>query len=338
VTARLALEVVRMNDGIELGYKLSSEEHAPNDLVRYAALAEDAGFGFAMASDHFHPWTSRDGQSPFVWCTLGAIAHATKRIRVGTAVTCPTMRIHPAIVAQAAATAADMFEGRFLFAVGTGENLNEHVTGRRWPEPLVRLAMLEEAVEIIRKLWSGDVVSHHGRFYDVEAARLFTRTEPAPPLLIAADHAKSAALSGRLADGLVSTTPDASIVSDFEAAGGKRKPKFIEIDVCWGDDEKTARERARRLWPIAGLPGPILQELAAPRFFEALEPMVTESTIAATVACGPDPEKHVEMIEKCVAAGFDHVLVHQIGPEQAAFIDFYQRRILPRISRVDKAA
>jgi G6PDH family F420-dependent oxidoreductase len=177
---------------VEIGYKLSSEEHRPNDLVRYAAMAEDAGFTFALISDHYHPWIDTQGQSPFVWCVIGGVAQSTKRLRLGTGVTCPTVRMHPAIVAQATATAAAMLEGRFFFGVGAGENLNEHVVGQGWPETEVRQERLREAVEIIRMLWRGGYQSHHGRHYTVENARLYTLPETLPPLMIAAGGPKSA--------------------------------------------------------------------------------------------------------------------------------------------------
>src|SRR3989440_208261 len=159
---------------LSLGYKLSSEEQSPLDLVRQAQMAEDTGFEFALISDHYHPWTDRQGQSPFVWSVLGAIAQATRRLVVGTAVTCPTVRIHPAIVAQAAATTAALMPGRFFLGVGSGENLNEHILGDRWPPTDVRLEMLEEAVGVIRELWKGEVTNHHGAHYTVENARIYT--------------------------------------------------------------------------------------------------------------------------------------------------------------------
>jgi G6PDH family F420-dependent oxidoreductase len=323
---------------VELGYKLSSEEFRPNDLVRYARMAEDAGFGLAMISDHFHPWTDAEGQAPFVWCTLGGVAQATRRIRVGTAVTCPILRVHPAIVAQAAATAADMFEGRFIFGIGSGEHLNEHVVGQRWPEPSVRLAMLEEAITILRALWSGETVSHHGAYFTVEAARLYTRPDVPPPLVIAADHEKSAALAGRLGDGLISTAPSEEVVKIFSGAGGLGKPRFVEITALYADDEAKAREMARQIWPIAGIPGPLMQELPMPRHFEALTPLVTADAIADHVTCGPDPEKYFEAVQRAVAAGFDHVIVHQIGPDQAGFIRFYEREVLPALRALPAAA
>ncbi len=170
---------------LELGYWLSSEEHDPKVLVRNAARAEEVGFRLAGISDHFHPWVPEQGQSPFVWSVLGGIAEATDQLRVGTGVTAPLIRMHPAIVAHAAATAAVMLDGRFFLGVGTGERLNEHITGVHWPRPDVRREMLEEAVSMIRRLWEGEPVEHHGAHYTVEQAQLFTRPERPPPIVVA---------------------------------------------------------------------------------------------------------------------------------------------------------
>ena len=219
---------------ITLGYKLSSEEQPAADLVRYAQMAQDTGFGFALISDHFHPWTDRQGQSPFVWSVLGAIAQATQRLVVGTAVTCPTMRIHPAIIAQAAATTATLMPGRFFLGVGTGENLNEHVVGQGWPETEVRQARLEEAIEIIRLLWKGGNQSYHGRYFTVENARLYSLPDSPPPLYVAVGGPRSADLAGRVGDGMIGTDPDASLLSAFDRAGGARKPRYAGADGVLG--------------------------------------------------------------------------------------------------------
>jgi short-subunit dehydrogenase len=207
-----------------LGYKLSSEEQTPSDLVRYAQMAEESGFTFALISDHYHPWIDRQGQSPFVWSVLGAIAQATKRLTVGTAVTCPTVRIHPAIIAQAAATTAALMPGRFFLGLGTGENLNEHIVGQGWPETEVRQERLEEAIEVIRQLWRGGNQSHHGRHFTVENARLYSLPDELPPLLIAAGGPQSATLAGRLGDGMIGTGPEAELFTKFDEAGGTGKP------------------------------------------------------------------------------------------------------------------
>jgi coenzyme F420-dependent glucose-6-phosphate dehydrogenase len=323
---------------VELGYKLASEEHRSNDLVEHAKMAEDAGFGLAMISDHFHPWTDREGQSPFVWAVLGGIARATKRLRIGTSVTCPTMRIHPAIIAQAAATVADMFEGRFFLGVGSGENLNEHILGEGWPEPRVRLAMLEEAIDLIRRLWTGELTSHDGSFYTVEGARIFTRPAEPPPLYVAGDHEKSAELAGRLGDGLLCASANEGSVKTFEASGGEGKAKIAEMTVCWADDEEKARAMAKEIWPIAGMTGPLTQELKLPSHFEAVAAMVTEEAIGENVVCGPDPERHLEKIREFVEAGYDSVVVHQIGPDQRGFFRFYEREVRPLLGQVRKAA
>ena len=214
--------VVGVSAMVEIGYSMSSEEHAPLDLVKYAKIAEDVGFSFALISDHYHPWISRQGHSPFVWSVIGAIATATDRLRVGTGVTCPLMRMHPAIVAQAAATAAAMMPGRFFLGVGTGENLNEHVLGEGWPDADTRRAMLEEAIDVLRALWSGGEQSHFGRFFTVDNARLYTLPDEPPQVMVAAGTRATAELAGRLGDGLIGTAPDSDLVAAFEHAGGRR--------------------------------------------------------------------------------------------------------------------
>ena len=315
-----------------LGYKLSSEEFSPNDLVRYGAMAEQSGFEFALISDHFHPWTDAQGQSPFVWSVIGALAHATRRLVIGTGVTCPTMRIHPVNVAQAAATSAAMLDGRFFLGVGTGENLNEHVVGARWPSIEVRQAMLEEAVTVIRKLWEGGYQDHHGDFFTVENARLYTLPSEAPDIMVAAAGPKSAALAGRIGDGLVCTSPQAGLVQAFNRAGGKGKPRYAELTVCWAADERSARRTAHRQWPIAAMEGPLSTELALPAHFQAVAKMVTEDAIAEEVPCGPDADRHLEAIQEYEKAGFDHLCIHQIGPDQEGFMRFYAEEILPKLA------
>jgi G6PDH family F420-dependent oxidoreductase len=316
---------------VEFGYALSSEEHAPTDLVRHARLAEDAGFTFALISDHFHPWTDAQGQSPFVWAVIGGIAQATERLRLGTGVTCPTVRVHPAIVAQAAATAAAMMPGRFFLGVGTGENLNEHILGQRWPAPAVRLEMLAEAIEVMRRLWEGGYRSHHGRHYTVENARVYTLPKDPTPIYVAAAGSSAAELAGRLGDGLISTAPDVKIVQTFERAGGSGKPRYAQATVCWAQDEASARKTAHRLWAFSSLPGELSQELPTPAHFEQGAQVITEEMVAKSVVCGPDPARHVENIQQYIDAGFDHVYVHQIGPDQEGFMRFYQREVLPRL-------
>jgi coenzyme F420-dependent glucose-6-phosphate dehydrogenase len=316
---------------IEIGYWLSSEEHAPNDLVRYARRAEEVGFTFAMISDHYHPWIDRQGQSPFVWSVIGGIAATTPRLRLGTGVTCPIMRIHPAIVAQAAATAAAMMPGRFFLGVGSGERLNEHILGAHWSPPDVRLEMLEEAITVIRQLWQGRVQSHRGRYFTVENGCVYTLPDQLPPILIAASGSRAAELAARMGDGLIGVEPNAELVQRFTAAGGMGKPRYGQFKVCWARDTAEARQIAHEWWPNAGLAGALNSELALPAHFEQAISMVREDHIAQAIICGPDPERHIAAIQQFANAGFDHVSIHQVGPNQEGFFRFYEREVLPRL-------
>jgi coenzyme F420-dependent glucose-6-phosphate dehydrogenase len=311
-----------------IGYALSSEEHGPGDLVRYARLAEERGFTFALISDHFHPWTDRQGQSPFVWAVVGAIAQTTEMLRIGTGVTCPLVRTHPVVIAHAAATAAALMPGRFFLGLGTGENLNEHVLGDRWPEGAVRLEMLEEAIDVIRLLWQGGYQSHHGRHYTVEEARLYTLPNEPPEIMVAAGKSQAAKLAATAGDGLIGTAPEADLLSEFEAAGGSGKPRIGQVTVCWAEDETAARKTALEWWPNAAAPGELSQELALPRHFEQLAELTSEEDVAAKVICGPDADAHRAAIDEFAEAGYDHVYVHQVGPDQEGFLDFYAREIL----------
>ena len=315
-----------------IGYALSSEEHAPNDLIRYAQQAEETGFTFALISDHFHPWIDRQGQSPFVWGVIGGIARATEELRLGTGVTAPIMRIHPAIVAQAAATAATMMPGRFFLGVGTGENLNEHIIGDEWPPPGKRLEMMEEAIEIIRLLWGGGMQSFRGRHYSVDRARIYTLPEQPPPILVAAKGERAVDLAARLGDGLIGVGPDPELIRRFEKAGGEGKPRYGQVHVCWAESEGQARRTAHEWWPNTALEGNLNVDLATPDEFESAAESITEDEVAESVTCGPDPERHVETIQKYAEAGYDNIYVHQIGPDQDGFFRFYGREILPAVN------
>jgi G6PDH family F420-dependent oxidoreductase len=315
---------------LEIGYALSSEEHRPGDLVRFAVGAEQAGFSFALISDHFHPWTDAQGHSPFVWATLGGIAQATDRLRVGTGVTCPTFRMHPALVAHAAATVADMMPGRFFLGVGSGENLNEHILGDAWPPVGIRLQMLEEAVAIIRELFTGEQVTHDGDFYTVHTARLYTVSEQPPPIMVAAAGTTAAELAGRAGDGLISTAPDPDVVDTYRRNGGDG-PRYGMIHVCWGPDEGEAVQTAHKQWVNAAIGGELGQELPLPAHFEQAAKTVRREDVAELVVCGPDPERHRAEIRKYADAGFDHVYVHQVGADQDGFFRFYADEVLPKL-------
>lgn len=312
---------------VELGYTLSSEEHPPNTLVENAARAEEIGFDFVSISDHFHPWVEAQGESPFVWSTLGGIAQATEEIDVGVGVTCPTIRIHPAILAQAAATTADMLDGRFFFGVGSGENLNEHVLGDRWPEAEVRLEMLEEAVGVIRDLWQGENYSHHGNHYDVENAKIYTLPDELPPIVVSAFGPKSARTAADIGDGLWCVGPQKEPIDTYAEAGGEG-PRYAQIDVCYAESEEQALETVYETWPNGGLSGELSQVLPTPAHFEQATEMVTREDVRESATpLGSDPEPFIESVEACVEAGYDHVYFHQIGPDQAGFFEFYEEHL-----------
>jgi G6PDH family F420-dependent oxidoreductase len=243
------------------------------------------------------------------------------------------MRIHPAILAQATATVAAMMPGRFEFGVGTGENLNEHILGEHWPPIEVRQAMLKEAIEVIRMLWEGGSQSYLGHFYTVEDAQLFTLPEQLPSIYVAASGSNSAELAGDISDGLICTSPDKELVQAFESAGGKDKPRFGKAIFCWAESEAEARRTAHEIWPLAGLPGVLFTELAQPYYFEQAVRMVTEEEVAQEIPCGPDPEPILAAIQKYADAGIDHVSLHQLGPDQAGFFDFYERELSPRLQK-----
>lgn len=313
----------------EIGYFLSSEEHGPADLVAYARRAEDAGFRSVLISDHFHPWLDVQGQSPFVWSVIGGIA-ATTQLRVTTGVTCPSVRIHPAIVAQAAATSQLLLNGRFVLGVGSGENLNEHILGDRWPPAGERLEMLEEAVEVMRKLWTGKMVTHRGDHYTVENARIYSCPSTAPPVIVSAFGPRATALAARIGDGFITVTPDADLVRAYREHGGTG-PIVGSAKVCWDADEDRARKRAYELWPTDALPGQLNQELALPQHFEAAVSLVSQDEVVRSVPCGPDPARHAEAITKYVEAGFDEIYVNQIGPDQEGFLEFFTNEVRPLI-------
>jgi G6PDH family F420-dependent oxidoreductase len=319
-----------------IGYFLSSEEHPGSELVRTAVLAERAGFPVAWVSDHFHPWLHEQGHSPFVWSVLGGIAAATQRLRVTTAVTCPTMRIHPAIIAQAAATTAELFgdldgRSRFDLGVGTGEALNEHILGDHWPVPEQRLSMLEEAVEIIRALWQGRTVDHDGEHYVVENARIYTLPSALPEILVSGFGPKSIEVAARIGDGYITTRPDRDAIDAFRRHGGRGRTQAA-VKVCWHEDEQQAVKIAHKTWRNSLLPGQLAQDLTTPSHFEQASDLVTEQMVAEKFTCGPDVDAHVAAIREYVDAGFDEVYVAQMGPDQEGMIRFYEREVLTRLS------
>jgi G6PDH family F420-dependent oxidoreductase len=299
--------------------------------VASAVRAERAGFSFASISDHFHPWIDEQGQSPFVWSVLGGIAASTTTLRVGTGVTCPIIRIHPAIVAHAAATVASMMPGRFMLGLGTGENLNEHILGDKWPTTEDRRAMLTEAVEVVRSLWTGRLVSHHGDYYDVENARIYTLPDEPPPIIVAASGPESAEIAGEIGDGLWNVGGSADIAERFAKAGGTGA-RITQVTICYAASADEAFATVKRIWPLAAFEGPLNQELPLPSHFAAAAAMVTDDAIRAAVPLGPDPEPVLRKVTECIDAGYDHVYLHQIGPDQDSFFDFWERELQPQLA------
>jgi G6PDH family F420-dependent oxidoreductase len=312
------------------GYFLSSEEHGPHELVRQARLAQETGFEALWISDHFHPWMDVQGQSPFVWSVIGALAEAVT-LPVTTAVTCPTVRIHPAIIAHAAATSQVLLRGRFRLGVGSGEALNEHVVGAAWPPADERLEMLEESLDIIRRLLDGGLVTHRGKHYKVDTARLYTLPDTPPPIYVSGLGPKAAELAGRAGDGYISTMPDTELLQRFRDGGGQGKPTQAGLKVCWAQDPAQAAKTAHRLWRNQQVGGEASQLLPLPRHFEQISEMVTEDMVRQSLTCGADPDEHVAAIQPYVDAGFDEIYINQIGPEQDGFFDFYATEVLPRL-------
>jgi G6PDH family F420-dependent oxidoreductase len=315
------------------GYKLMSEEHGPNDLVRNASRAEEVGFDFVAISDHFHPWLSAQGHSPAAWTVLGAIAARTQRVGLVTAVTCPSIRYHPATVAQSAATLALLSNGRFTLGLGSGENLNEHVVGNGWPPPHERQDMLFESVELIQKLWEGQEVSQDGAHYSVDRAKLWDVPKTAPTIAVAAGGPRAARLAGEKSLGLFATEPKAELVKDWKEAGGKG-PRYAEVGLCWASNEADAVRIAKERMSFSLLGWKVMPELPTTESFEAAVSCVRDEDVAKQVACGPDPERHVASVRKYVEAGFDHIVLLGAGPDQEGFLNFWQKELKPRLSKL----
>lgn len=319
-----------------LGYKLMSEEHGPAALVRNVRRAEQAGFEFAAISDHFSPWLEEQGHAPLAWSVLGALANATSKIGLMTAVTCPTMRYHPAIIAQGAATLALLSDGRFTLGLGAGERLNEHVIGAGWPGHVERRERLSEAVDIIQGLLSGHLTNYRGRHLQLDHARLFDRPPQKPPVVIAAGGIEAARLAGRKGDGLIATEPKAELIKAFVGSGGNG-PRYAEVAMCYAANKDDARRTAHHFfrWSLAGWP--VMAELPDTEGFAAASAHVSPDVVAEQVSCGPSAETHLKAIRRYIDAGFDHIILVQVGPEQEAFIDFFARELAPALQRGEAA-
>lgn len=317
---------------VETGYALASEEHRPRDLVRYARAAEEAGFSFAAVTDRYHPRTTRQGESPFVWAVIGAITQATTSLRVMTAVTCPTVRMHPAIIAQATATAAAMMPGRFTLGVGSGEYINEHILGDRWPPAPVRIQMLVEAVAIIRALWQGSEVSYAGRFFTLDRVRVLTLPEELPPIMFAAEGALSAEAAGQVGDGLVNPNKEAGLICRlFRESGGHGKPAYLLLPVSPAESEEAGLRTAYERWPTFGNTAGLNRIVPTPEQFEHLATMVSPEDLARRVIAGPDPERYIKAIEEGARAGYGHIAILPAVPGQEDCIRFFRSEILPHV-------
>ena len=310
-----------------IGYSLMTEQRSPADLVADAVLAENAGFDFSVISDHYHPWIEAQGHAGYMWSILGAISQATKTLPLLPYVTVPTIRYHPAIVAQKAATMALLAPGRFRLGLGSGENLNEHVVGEGFPAVDVRQAMLDEAIEIMRELWKGDYVTFHGEFYDVEQARLFDLPDEQIPIGVAAGGKQAAELAAEAGEFLITTSPDAEVIDAFNNAGGKGQAVVGQLAVCWGTDEAAARKLAHEqfAWTIGGWK--IKSELVGPPSFQELADLATEEMVADAVPCGPDLDQIAEAVKPYVDAGFTEISLTQIGPDQEGFCKIFQQEL-----------
>ena len=318
---------------IKLGYALSSEEHSPSQLIANAQMAEQLGFKFLLISDHFHPWVPRQGNSSFVWSVLGGIAQVTKRISVGTGVTCPIIRFHPALTAHAAATVADMMPGRFFLGLGTGESLNEHIFDDPWPKIETRQEMLAEAIEIIRELWKGEEYSCKGTYFRVRDARIYTLPEKLPPIYVAASGPESAELAAELSDGLISTTSGDEVIKAFEKAGGADKPRYGMIKVCWAYSQEEAKETVKDWWPTSSVSGVLHSDLPTPRHFQDVVEAMGEPKVPEDTVLGPNPNSYLKAIQTLQEKGYDHIYLHQIGPNQEGFFKFFKNELVPLLEK-----
>ena len=313
------------------GFTVMAEQSTPRQMIDGAVAAEAAGFDFLMVSDHFHPWLESQGNSPFTWSVLGAIAERTQRIEIITAVTCPFIRYHPAIIAQAAATVAVMSGGRFRLGVGAGERLNEHVVARGWPANDLRQAMLEESIEIFRALWRGGVHTYRGRHLEVEDACLYTLPERPPEVIVAAGGPRAAALAGRAGDGVMFTEPSPELVQAYHGSAGKAGPVYGQLPVCWAVDEAEARATAHDRWRFALSGWKVQADLPNVANFEAASSGAREEDVAEMVTCGNDAASFEQAIRKWEKAGFTDVGVVQVGDDQDGFLRFWERELQPRL-------
>lgn len=311
---------------MKIGYKLFAEAFSPAELVRQAVRAEEVGFDFVEISDHFHPWLPEHGHAPAAWSVLPAIAMRTERIGLGTGVTCPFIRYHPAIVAQAAATTACLAPGRVFLGLGTGERLNEHIVGQGWPALPVRREMLAESIAIIRLLWSGGYRSYRGQHLNLETARVFDLPEELPGIIVAAGGPRAARLAAEHGDGLFSVESTPAVMEAYRAAGGDG-PRYVEVPLAWAPDADAAAQSAHRLFRFGDGGWKVTVELPNPANFAAATKSVPVDAMREAFACGPDVETHLAMIRRFAEAGYDHLALINAGPDPDGFLDFFAREL-----------
>ncbi|MGR2752014.1 TIGR03557 family F420-dependent LLM class oxidoreductase [Agromyces arachidis] len=316
---------------MQFGYKLAAEAFGPKELVRQARLAEEAGFDFVEISDHFHPWLDEQGHSPFAWSVLGSIAASTDRIGLATGVTCPTVRYHPAIIAQAAATLALLSEGRFTLGLGSGERLNEHVVGQGYPSVSDRQEMLREAIEIIRLLWSGGYQSYEGAYLSLEDARVFDLPDELPPIAVAAGGPDAARLAADHGDAMFGTDPDRDLIEAYRSAGGDGA-RYGEVGIAWARDADAAARAAHETsrWSLLGWK--VMSELPNPANFAEAAEFVRLDDVREQVSCGPDVAAHVEAVRAYADAGYDRIAIMNLGPDPDGFFEFFANELRPALA------
>ena len=328
---------------LNLGWKAGTEQYTPDELLEYAIAAEEAGFDSISVSDHFHPWAEQ-GQACFVWTWLGALAVKTKKIRFGTGVTCPILRYHPAVIAQAAATVAYLAPKRFFLGVGTGEALNEYSATGQWPDYKIRQAQMAEAIELMRALWSGEKITHRGVYYQTRQAKLYTRPKEPIPVYISSMVPNSAHFAGKYGDGLITTggeEPETyeKIFENFKAGSkesGKKPtqmPRMVELGVEYTDDEEAAIECRKAYWAGTFVPALFTQRIYTPETSEQNGKVVGSDIVKESVCISADPQDHIKLAQKYVDLGFDHLIFHAAGPDQRAFIKGYGRDVLPKLRK-----
>jgi G6PDH family F420-dependent oxidoreductase len=320
---------------MRVGFKLIAEAYSPVEIVEQAVRAEEAGFDFVEVSDHFHPWVPEHEHSGFAFSMLAAAAARTSTIELATGVTCPFIRYHPAIVAQAAATTALLSGGRFTLGLGAGERLNEHIVGRGWPAVAQRHEMLREALEIIRLLWSGGYQSYDGKHLRLEDARVFDLPDTLPRIAVAAGGPAAARIAGELGDALFVTEPREDLVTAYRAAGGDG-PRYAEVPLAWATTADEAAESARRLFRFGVTGWKVQAELPNPVNFDAATKLVTADHLREQFGCGPDVGRHVEITKPFIAAGYDQLALINAGPDMNGFFDFFTKELRPALRELDE--